>query len=454
MGVVYIKRSRKIGISFKRNRNIFVFNNLYIIQIFRIFARKHMSLGLILDKSSFQMLSFDEIILLHNYFIPNICPILVMEVLGDLKKEVGTESYSKERVIDFSRKLLPYHSAVNVNYQRLISEELIGNKIPFDNRPLLGNVTPVQAADGQKGLHIDVSQEEKAINRWKEGDFTTIDEITADVWRAVTTEKDILVNLKEKLKDSALGEREIKKIEDLCPYVDEILNDENKQSDLLSFIISEFSIDTSIAGNIFLRWEQSECKSINEFAPYTFFCCRVKLIFNLVLKNELFGGVRPTNLLDLEYLYYLPFCYVFSSNDKFHKRMIPLVIGEHHTFISGEELKADLKNLVSYRSTLSEKKDIERTQREPPQIPTSLIYQLWAKYFNWPNKQKREVSDKEFEAMKKKMDEMIDASENGNTTNTDNPDFIVKKHWMRPTDLCPCGSGKQLKDCHLKSNSK
>lgn len=413
-----------------------------------------MSLGLILDKSSFQMLSFDEIILLHNYFIPNICPILVMEVLGDLKKEVGTESYSKERVIDFSRKLLPYHSAVNVNYQKLISEELIGNKIPFDNRPLLGNVTPVQAADGQKGLHIDVSQEEKAINRWKEGDFTTIDEITADVWRAVTTEKDILVNLKEKLKDSALGEREIKKIEDLCPYVDEILNDENKQSDLLSFIISEFSIDTSIAGNIFLRWEQSECKSINEFAPYTFFCCRVKLIFNLVLKNELFGGVRPTNLLDLEYLYYLPFCYVFSSNDKFHKRMIPLVIGEHHTFISGEELKADLKNLVSYRSTLSEKKDIERTQREPPQIPTSLIYQLWAKYFNWPNKQKREVSDKEFEAMKKKMDEMIDASENGNTTNTDNPDFIVKKHWMRPTDLCPCGSGKQLKDCHLKSNSK
>ena len=42
--------------------------------------------------------------------------------------------------------------------------------------------------------------------------------------------------------------------------------------------------------------------------------------------------------------------------------MIPLVIGEHHTFISGEELKADLKSLVSYRSTLSEKNDIERTQ--------------------------------------------------------------------------------------------
>lgn len=413
-----------------------------------------MSLGLILDKSSFQMLSFDEIILLHNYFIPNICPILVMEVLGDLKKEVGTESYSKERVIDFSRKLLPYHSAVNVNHQKLISEELIGNKIPFDNRPLLGNVTPVQSATGQNGLHIDVSQEEKAINRWKEGDFTTIDEITADLWRAVTTEKDILVNLKEKLKDTALGEKGIRKIEDLCPYVDGILNDENKQSDLLSFIISEFSIDTSIVGNIFLRWEQSEYKYINEFAPYSFFCCRVKLIFNLVLKNELFGGVRPTNLLDLEYLYYLPFCYVFSSNDKFHKRMIPLVIGEHHTFISGEELKADLKNLVSYRSTLSERKDIERTQREPPQIPTSLIYQLWAKYFDWPNKQKREVSDKECEAMKKKMDEMIDASESGNTTNTDNPDFIVKKHWMRPTDLCPCGSGKQLKDCHLKQKNQ
>jgi uncharacterized protein YchJ len=52
------------------------------------------------------------------------------------------------------------------------------------------------------------------------------------------------------------------------------------------------------------------------------------------------------------------------------------------------------------------------------------------------------------------MDEMIDASEIGETTNTENPDFIVRKHWMRPTDLCPCGSGKQLKDCHLKQNNK
>ena len=116
-----------------------------------------MSLGLILDKSSFQMLNFDEIVLLHNYFIPTICPILVMEVLGDLKKEEGTEGYSKDRVVDFSRKLLPYHSAVNVNFLKLINEELIGNKIPFDNKPLLGNVTAVQSADGQKGLHIDIS---------------------------------------------------------------------------------------------------------------------------------------------------------------------------------------------------------------------------------------------------------------------------------------------------------
>ncbi|MES2798484.1 MAG: SEC-C metal-binding domain-containing protein [Bacteroidota bacterium] len=409
-----------------------------------------MSLSLILDKSTFQMLNIDEVVLLHNYYKPNITPILVMEVLGDLKKGVDSGEISKDRVVDFSKKLLPYNSVVNVHFQQLIAGDLVGHSILTEFRPLVGNVTPMESATGKLGFNIQDSHEEKALSRWRDGEFSDIDTLLAELWRESTTQKDILQNLKDAMRERDVGDNKIKNIDQLILYVDGLLNSDQNQTNVLHFIVSEFDIDSKTASDAFLRWEQSEKNSVAFFAPYAFYCCRVKLLFYLILKNDFFGGVKPTNLLDLQYLYYLPFCVVFSSNDNFHKKFVPLVIDKYQTFVIGQDLKSDLKNLVSYRSTLSEQKDIVRTLKEPPLIYTSQTYQLWTKYFDFPPKYKRQTSEKEIENAKSKMEEFIAASKLGKQEQIENPDFFVKEMFLKLTDLCPCGSGKQLKECHLK----
>ena len=199
-----------------------------------------------------------------------------------------------------------------------------------------------------------------------------------------------------------------------------------------------------------------ENKSLKKFAPYAFHCGKVKIFFDFALRYNLVG-TRPTNMLDLQYFYYLPFAKLFTSNDKFQKKLVPYLIDKDQEFIDGVELKKDLKNLVEYRETLFEKKDIERTKNEPPQLPESLTYKLWNKYFDWPPKYKSRIPPRPKEYFKEKMDEFIEAKKTTTIPTKDSiksVEFIVREHNMKPTDLCFCGSGKMFKDCHLPKDYK
>ncbi len=415
-----------------------------------------MSLPIIIDKSTFQSLSFEEIILLHNYYRPNITPILTMEILGDLKKEFDGSVKSTERVENFAKKLLPNNSAVNIFYVQLLEADLLTGDTPIDYTSVLGSSKLVKSDSGKIGFHFRESSQEKAIARWKEGEFLEAEKELAQIWRETTTEKDLLENLKESLKNKIEIEEKFKSLDDLNEYVTKLLDNQEQQENLLLFIISEFGISVESATKILFRWYQTDRKTLKEFAPYAFHCCKVKIFFDLALKYDLVG-TRPTNMLDLQYFYYLPFAKLFTSNDKFQKRFAPYLIDENQEFIDGTELKKDLKKLVEYRSTLFEKKDIERTQNEPPRLPDSLTYKLWNKNFGWPPKYKSKIPPRPKEYFKEKMDEFINATQTGTKSTKDtlkNVEFIVREHNMKPTDLCFCGSGKMFKDCHLPKDYK
>jgi hypothetical protein len=411
-----------------------------------------MSLAIILDKSSFQMLNLDEIVVLHNYFLPNITPILVTEILGDVKKEEVEGKSSKEKVAQLAKKLLPYQSEVNIHYPKLIEMNLLGDKLSLDHRPIVGNITLTETETGAKGFHHGPSHEEVALSQWKNGKFSKTEELEAKLWRDVTTQQDILTNLQQQLKEANVDGGKLRSLEEVQEYVDSILADPKNQKGLLEFCFTEFGINAELTVQIYDRWLHiGEQPTLATFAPYAYHCCRVKLFFYLALKNDLIG-TRPTNNVDLQYLYYLPFCLIFSSNDKFHKNVVRVLMGDRHTFVTGDELKKGLKEVVSYRSVLSEKKHIERTQKEPPEIPAFLTYQLWNKYLNWPSKFNWKISATEMEEQKIKMETFINAKAANKSEGgvVDDPDFIVKETFMSPDDLCPCGSGKKLIDCHAK----
>jgi len=75
-----------------------------------------MALNIIIDKSTFQSLNYDELLRLTHYYKHNITPVLVMEILGDLKKEEKDgKPPSQNRVIDFATKLFPTNTIVNMH---------------------------------------------------------------------------------------------------------------------------------------------------------------------------------------------------------------------------------------------------------------------------------------------------------------------------------------------------
>lgn len=409
-----------------------------------------MSLPIIIDKSTFQSLSFEEIILLHNYYRPTITPILTMEILGDLKKDFDGSKTASERVKDFANKLLPYNSAVSIFYREILVNDLISGDTPLTYFPILGSSQLVKSESGKIGFHFKESPQERALCRWRDGNFIEAEAELAKIWRDTTTEKDLLVNLKESLKIEIEIEEKFKNIDELNEFVNQILIDDKQQINILIFIISEFGITNEDASKILYRWSQSECKNLKVFSPYALHCGKVKILFDLALRYDLVG-TRPTNMLDLQYFYYLPFAKIFTSNDKFQKILAPYIIDSNQDFIDGQELKKDLKNLIEYRKTLYDKKDIERTQNEPPLLPDSITYKLWKKHFDWPPKFKR-INSSIPKDYTEKMDEFIDAKETTASSSkeaNENVSFIVRERNVKLTDLCFCGSGKMFKDCHL-----
>lgn len=95
-----------------------------------------MSLAIILDKSTFQSLSHNELVQLHRYYIINVTPLLVSEILGDLsKEEVEGKRLPKDVVIGLANKIFPANTYVNTTFKKLLEISLIGKQSEFDNRP-------------------------------------------------------------------------------------------------------------------------------------------------------------------------------------------------------------------------------------------------------------------------------------------------------------------------------
>lgn len=407
-----------------------------------------MNIVIIIDKSTFQQLSFDELRWLSIYYNHNITPILVMEVLGDLKKEfTNTEKPSEHRVKDFAKKLFPVETVVNQHYQSLLIQDLVIGNLSLDERPVVGRKKAVQSETGQKGVVIEETEEEKAIYKWKEGFFDEADHMLSSIWRETTTRENLLSDLKTLLKTKDVPN--LTTFDQLWTYsMTEITNPQHQQY-LLKFIIETYDIAPIIGIDIFAKWTQAGMPTIKEFAPYAFHCLLVDLLF----LNGLACGLittRPTNNVDKEYLYYLPFCNVFTSNDKFHKNIIPLFLNPHQKFITGDDLKKDLKGIVEVINTL----DINQRKKilnSPPINEESITFNLWREYFDYPNSKQwqEDATLLNHDYALAKMQEFRRAMEGNNIPlESGNEEFTIKQSFLNMDDPCPvCGSNKRVVDC-------
>jgi hypothetical protein len=409
-----------------------------------------MALNIIIDKSTFQLLSYNELLRLTYYYKNNITPILVMEILGDLKKEAKDGSPPPQnRVIDFATKLFPTSTIVNEHYAKALTAELsLERPIEMDGRPMVNIGKSVQTKDGAKGWVVGQTDEERAIYQWREGKFTEADRALSELWRNTTTQEDILINLKKELQEKG-NNIKLKSFDELATFVAGHIDDPNNQQLLLTDLCRSSKINVLRAMLILKKWQAAGKPLLKNFMPYAYHILKVNTLFHVGLQSGLIS-TRPTNKVDLEYLYYLPFCNIFTSNDNLHLNLVPLLLRNDQVFIKGTDLKADLSSINEKLANLGDE-DREVYKKKPPVDANSFTFKMYKKFFDYPDGFQWKLSSKPLEKEEaiRKMEEFLSATEGDEIglRHGDDGEFVIRKSYISQKDPCPCGSGKIVIEC-------
>jgi hypothetical protein len=131
------------------------------------------------------------------------------------------------------------------------------------------------------------------------------------------------------------------------------------------------------------KWKDAGRRALDEFAPYAAYNLMIDLFFYLSLGAGLISSQRPSNRVDVAYLYYLPFCMIFTSGDRLHQKITPFFLREDQEFLWAQKLKEDLGRLDAHYDALPESAKAEGIMRfalTPPKEGDYLTTKLWDRF--------------------------------------------------------------------------
>jgi hypothetical protein len=344
---------------------------------------------LIFDKSFLESLNPDEAVWLDNFFATCITPLFFIETLADLEKEVRRGRTPEQVVGNLAYKTPDMNSHMSPYHTWMLLSELRGQQdIALDARIRRADGIVVQLND-QQGLIYRMSKEEEALVRWQRGEFLELERQIAREWRKGVSGIDYSQSYDsfKKLYGSFRKPRNLKDAKDIAETFIDLLEEE--VSFRFGMTLLQVPPDVQIAA--VTRWSAQRKRPLREFAPYFRYMYGVELFYYLAIGADLISRVRPANKadnkVDIAYLYYLPFCRVFVSNDNLHERVVPLFLREDQTFVKGPVLKADLKKVDEHFDALPEEtkaKSLHSFASYPPSDESFLVTRLWDQHSpNW-----------------------------------------------------------------------
>lgn len=332
---------------------------------------------LVFDKSVLQSLSVDEAVWLDTFYFPCITPLFFTETLADLEKEVQ-KGRSPEDVVGNLAEKTPIGGAINVHHHTLSVNELLGRTVELRHVPVVPGGNPVNTQNGRRAVVYDSPPEAAALSRWQEHDFLDVERRFAKAWRDALSGIDLDALFRE-------GREIIKRV----GRPKDLLAAKVVAAELVRKPGSRYVADAlggykpdDLGRAVLQRWRANGSPPITDFAPYTAHLLLVDLFFCIGLGADLIGRERPTNKVDIAYLYYLPFCMAFTSRDKLHERTAFLFLDEGQAFIRGDDLKADLAKLDAHYSQLSDEEKLRGVMsfaHYPPVEGDFLVSKMWDK---------------------------------------------------------------------------
>lgn len=333
---------------------------------------------IIFDKSTLQSLSVDESCWLQNFFLSNVTPLLYVETLADLEKE-GYGSLTPQQVVGDLALKTPSNVYPNIDFHTLVIHDLLGNPIEMSNRPIIRGGETKLSPEGKIGVHFKEFPETEALSRWQKGEFLEIERDFAKKWRQTLSNLNFDAMIGQ-IKNIVLPDTKLSSLRDVKNFVDGFVKGKYKQ--LIYLACDLLGVPDKARAPVIKRW-QEKWISFDEFAPYAAYILKVDLLFYISIMLGFESKNRPSNKVDLAYLYYLPFCNIFVSNDRLHARLAPLFMEHGQTFIKGQDLKSSLKQLDDHYSKLPEEVKVQGIMRfavYPPEEMETVVHQLWDKY--------------------------------------------------------------------------
>ncbi|AJA10259.1 hypothetical protein SKP52_16935 [Sphingopyxis fribergensis] len=333
---------------------------------------------IIFDKSFLQSLTVDEAVILDQMFSCVVTPLFFVETMADLTKETARGRSAEQVVGGLAERTPVAHSYINTYHQDVVLEDLLGRREEFDHRPAVAGGIPVKV-EGKAGLVFRKSPEQDAFDRWQQGRFLEVERVFARQWRDELANID-LPSITKAWKSILRSEDRPKTHEAARDLARRAVDAGGQNYRILRMAHNLLGMPPRTLNAVVRNWKAAGSLPLREYAPLAAHCLEVDLFFELCLSNGLISDQRPSNKIDISYLYYLPFADFFVSGDKLHRTAAPLFMDARQRFVWGQDLKADLAALNSYFSTLPDEekaKGLFTLASKPPIDHNGLVADLW-----------------------------------------------------------------------------
>jgi hypothetical protein len=319
---------------------------------------------------------------------PTSLPSFSLNVSADLEKAIRSKSRPEQLVGSLAARTPDMQSKANVHHSMILKAELSRN---FDLTKVLERPMPAGGKavelEGKKGMVFQASPEEEALQRWGRREFLSVERAFAKEWRAalLRISHDDLISL---IRANLGHWRKPKSLADAKQMADFIIDNMDPEW-FLSFGMEFLDMPATAITWVRNDWTTRRKPALRDYAPYFTLLLTINIFFALVLPTQLLREVKPSHQIDLAYLYYLPFCSVFTSKDRFHVQIVPLFMNERQTFVNGVELKEEMQRLDTYYSAMPEevlRRGLFIFAQKPPEDSSFLTTRLWDRYLpRWRN---------------------------------------------------------------------
>jgi hypothetical protein len=232
-------------------------------------------------------------------------------------------------VRDIASKFPEMSGSPCVFHVQIAINDLLGYHVPMDGRiPCPGGPSV------KSGVVFERTPEEEAFDRWHRGKFHDVERIAAATWREALAELDLAAVAKE-FRALGVDGKSCKSVEQARDMAQATVKGTNNILARLALAALLLHVPQHLHRAIFAAWERDGRRALSEFAPYAAHVVSVEIFFQIALAAGLIATERPSNRTDISYLFYLPFCTLFVSSDKLHRRSAHLFMRQDQEFVWG-----------------------------------------------------------------------------------------------------------------------